>query len=75
MPLTPEARIEFVMVSPAADTVMLRAADLVCAGLLLSVTETVKLEVPEAVGVPEMTPVEGASVTPAGRLPAVTDQV
>ena len=50
------------------------AADWVCAGLLLSVTLTVKLEVPVPVGVPEMTPV-GASVRPAGRVPETMDQV
>jgi len=50
------------------------AADWVCTGLLLSVTLTVKLEVPLLVGVPEMTPVD-ASVRPAGRLPEVIDQV
>jgi hypothetical protein len=41
----------------------------VAVALPLSVTFAVKLDVPEAVGVPEITPVEGASVTPAGRLP------
>lgn len=47
-------------------------ADLVCAGLLLSVTETLTLKVPLAVGVPEMTPVVDPRVSPAGRLPELT---
>ena len=50
-------------------------ADLVCAGLLLSVTVTVKVEDPLAVGVPEIIPVDDARVTPAGRLPELIDQV
>ncbi len=59
----------------AAATVMEVAADWVCAGLLLSVTVTVKLEVPLAVGVPEMMPVDGDRLRPAGRVPEVIDQV
>jgi hypothetical protein len=35
----------------------------------------VKLNVPLAEGVPEMIPVFAARVSPAGRLPAVIDQV
>jgi len=45
-----------------------------CEGLLLSVTFTVKL-VPAPVGVPVMAPVAGLSIKPAGRFPAITDQV
>ena len=56
-------------------TVMEVAADWVCAGLLLSVTLTVKLEVPLPVGVPEITPVDDDRLRPAGRLPEATDQV
>ena len=53
------------------------AAELVCAGLPLSVTATVKLDLepPTPVGVPEITPVETPRVSPAGRLPEVTDHV
>ncbi len=43
--------------------------------LLESTTVTVKLKVPAAVGVPVIAPVEGASVSPGGRVPAETDQV
>ena len=51
------------------------AAEVVSAGVLLSLTVAVKLYVPFVVGVPEMIPVVAASVSPAGRLPAVIDQV
>ena len=34
---------------------------------------TVKREVPDAVGVPEIVPVEALRVSPAGRLPELTD--
>jgi len=73
----PEGRVEEVIVraSAAAATVMEVAADWVCTGLLLSVTLTVKLEVPLPVGVPEMTPVDEDKLRPAGRLPEATDQV
>jgi hypothetical protein len=46
----------------------------VAVALLLSVTWTVKLNVPAVFGVPLITPVEGASVRPPGRAPDVTDQ-
>jgi hypothetical protein len=52
--------------------------DFVWTGLPLSLTATVKLNVPLAVGVPEMIPVVAAKVSPAGRaLPLVlgTDQL
>jgi len=42
---------------------------------LVSITLIVRLELPAAVGVPEMTPVEEFSVNPAGNTPVVTDQV
>jgi hypothetical protein len=49
--------------------------DLVCAGLPPSAIEAVKLAVPIAVGVPEIMPVAEARLSPAGRLPALIDQV
>lgn len=49
------------------------AADVVCAGLPLSVTVAVRFEFPPAVGVPEIVPVAAVSVNPAGRLPDVID--
>ncbi len=62
-------------VGVAAATVIEVVADLVCTGLLLSVTLTVKLEVTLAVGLPEMTPVVDDRLRPAGRLPEAMDQV
>ena len=54
----------------AAVTVMLRAFVAVCAvGVVESVTFTVKLLVPAAVGVPEIAPVDAFRVKPAGRAP------
>jgi hypothetical protein len=45
-----------------------------CAGELESDTDTPNVDVPLAVGVPEITPPE-ESVSPAGRLPDVIDQL
>jgi hypothetical protein len=58
----------------AAFTAIDSCADAVCAGDPLSVTVTVKLDVPVFVGVPEITPPLDI-VSPAGRLPDVTDHV
>ena len=41
----------------------------------LSVTRTVKLEVPAAVAIPLMAPLEGVREKPEGREPLITDQV
>jgi hypothetical protein len=59
----------------AAATVIEAEADFVCVGLLLSLTIAVKLEVPTAVGVPEIVPVVAARVSPVGRLPELIDHV
>jgi len=59
-------------------TEIVRLADAVCAvGVSESVTVTVKVVGPVAVGVPEITPVAVFSVNPGGRLalPPVTAQV
>ena len=71
-----EARIAEVMVRAevVGATVIEVAAVWVCAGLLLSVTLTVKVEVPLWVGVPEITPVDD-KLRPAGRVPETMDQV
>jgi hypothetical protein len=58
-----------------AATAIESETDLVCAGLPASVTVAVKLDVPLAVGVPEIRPVLAPRASPAGRLPAVMDQV
>ena len=58
-------------------TEIVRLADAVCAvGVSESVTVTVKVVGPVAVGVPEITPVAVFSVNPGGRLalPPVTAQ-
>jgi hypothetical protein len=71
----PETSEVVVMVSGtgAPLTVMLSAWVAVCP--LASVTRTVKLLVPVPLGVPEITPVLAASASPAGRLPALSDQL
>src|SRR4051794_12151398 len=58
---------------PVALTAILRAFVTVCP--LLSRTCTVKLLVPELVGVLEIVPVEAPSVSPAGRIPETMDQL
>jgi hypothetical protein len=75
VPLVPAASVEEVIANWFDVIVMDVAADFVCTGLLLSVTVTVKLNVPPAVGVPEITPLAPARTNPAGRLPELTDQV
>ena len=49
--------------------------DCACAGFPASVRVIVGVLVPVAVGVPEIRPVVDARERPAGRLPALTDQV
>jgi hypothetical protein len=56
----------------AATTEMVRLAVAVSGVVSESATPMVKLEVPAAVGVPEITPVLALSVKPAGRLPVLT---
>jgi hypothetical protein len=46
-----------------------------CAEELESTTETTKEELPLAVGVPEMIPVDGARLSPAGSCPEAMLQV
>ena len=58
-----------------AATAIESATDLLCAGLPASVTVTVKLDVPLELGVPVIRPVPPFRLSPAGRLPAVIDQV
>ena len=57
-----------------AATVIDSVAVAVCCGELLSLTATVKLAVPLALGLPEMTP-ELDNVSPVGRLPDAIDQL
>jgi hypothetical protein len=74
VPEESEAEIVNAEAAGAAMTIE-RAIDLVCAGLPASVTVAVKLVVPLPLGVPEIRPVLAARVSPAGRLPAVMDQL
>jgi hypothetical protein len=76
VPTAPEGSVA--LIANAGGAVVVTAieswTDFVCTGLPVSVAFAVKLAVPVAVGVPEMTPDADASVSPAGRLPAVIDQ-
>jgi hypothetical protein len=65
--------IEGGVLEGAALTV--RLSDFVAALELASITCTVKLLVPDPVGVPEIAPVPGASVNPVGKFPETSDQV
>jgi hypothetical protein len=58
----------------AALTVIDSLADCVCAGDPLSFTMTANVEVPLAVGVPEITPAL-ESARPAGNFPEASDHV
>jgi hypothetical protein len=67
-------KAEVAMVNGLGARTMVNGVDCVCIGLPLSRTPIVKAEVPLDVGVPEITPVDAMSDSPAGRLPEVTDQ-
>jgi hypothetical protein len=56
-------------------TVMVSDLVAVCEGLLASLTWTVKLKVPVAVGVPLMAPFAGLRVKPGGSDPLKGDQM
>jgi hypothetical protein len=66
--------VEAVITSWVGATTMDVVTDTAWAGLLLSLTVAVKLEVPLAVGVPEIVPLD-ARFSPAGSLPEVIDHV
>jgi hypothetical protein len=57
-----------VKASAGSDTLMVKVLVADLAGLLLSVTWTVKVNVPVAVGVPDKIPLV-PSATPGGRVP------
>jgi hypothetical protein len=76
--IVPEGKLDVDTVSGAGGGAAMaidRLTDLLWAGLPPSLTFTVRLLVPLALGVPEIRPVAEARVRPAGRLPAVTDHV
>jgi hypothetical protein len=58
-----------------AETVIDNVAEAVLTGLLESVTVTVKFEVPEALGVPVIAPLEALRLSPVGSEPPVTFHV
>jgi len=60
------------VIEGAEITLMLRP--LLAVTEFASVTRTVKLLVPDPVGVPEIAPVVEASVNPAGNVPEAIDQ-
>lgn len=62
----PPGNGELVVMESCGIMVMLKFFDAVRAGVLESVAVTLTLNVPAAVGVPEMAPVVGARTSPAG---------
>lgn len=75
VPFVPDGTVDVLNTRGMGATTSERVTDLACAGLDESTTLKVKLEVLLAVGVPEMTPVAGARLSPEGRAPLVMDQV
>jgi len=79
VPTCPLGRLGVVIDSgavPEALTVRVRFAELVCAGLLASVTVNVRgVEVTAVVGVPVIAPVDALNESPAGSVPEVSVQV
>jgi hypothetical protein len=74
-PFVPEVKLVVVMMSCGIVIASDRVTDLVCTGLDESATLNVRLAVPAVVGVPEIMPVAGARLRPAGSVPFVMDQV
>jgi hypothetical protein len=76
VPTVPSGKGEEVVIISGALLTMRLKALLALAGVAwLSRTWTVKLEVPEADGVPLKAPLAGLRVTPAGSEPEATDQL
>jgi hypothetical protein len=75
VPFANELVVKLTGVAPT-PTVMLRAFVAVCAvGVVESVIFTVKLNVPDAVGVPEIAPLEAVKLKPEGSDPELMLQV
>lgn len=74
VPVFPALRLVDVIASPDAAIVSDSCTDAVCTGDPLSLTASVKVAVPVAVGVPEILPAF-ESVSPAGKLPDAIDHV
>ena len=64
-----------VIASVAGAIAIDRVTDLLWTGFSASATVAVKLNVPAAVGFPEMIPSDGTRLRPVGRLPEEIDQV
>jgi hypothetical protein len=73
----PEGSVALIVNDEGAPEVITSESvtDLVSAGLDESVTLKVKLVLPLTVGVPEIVPLAGARLRPAGSVPLVIDQV
>ena len=71
----PFGKAETVIASAGGAMTIESGTDFVCAGLDASATVAVTLKVPADVGVPETRPVVAPRLRPAGRLPAVIDQL
>ena len=61
--------------APAPTRARVTVAVVVWVGEPASLTDTPKEKFPLTVGVPEIRPVEGARLSPAGRLPEEIDQM
>ena len=72
MPTVTEGNAEEVIVRAVGATTIVIGAEVASVGLLLSLTDAVKVEAPLATGTPEIAPVVGARASPAGSLPDVT---
>jgi hypothetical protein len=74
VPTWPPGRVEVVTASGVTTVIDSPESVAVCGGRLESATCAVKLEVPPAVGVPEITP-DVLSESPAGNDPDTNDHV
>jgi len=74
-PTVPPGKLDVVITRSAGATYILSAWSSVSGVPWLSVTRTVKFEVPEVVGVPEIVSVDLPRDNPAGKLPEYTDHV
>ncbi len=73
MPTVAAGNDDDVIASSVGATTTEALAEAVCAGLPLSLAVAVKLDIPLAVGTPEIVPVDDASVKPWGSFPEVID--
>src|SRR6185436_5651243 len=74
-PASPKKSRVVAEISTGASTLTVSEKDLVTVTLLLSVTRMTNEDVPALCGVPLITPVDGLSVRPAGRVPESSAQM